>query len=156
MLVLECGDVVNLDRIDCMLRDPCLRMADATLIGDIKFIVAGSAKMPVSGKDMERITAYLNRNRFNGVPAEEDETATRDKFRGIAKEIERNENAFAKMDFTLHGSLPLGPRCPRDPEIMVGSNGCAECCRFSKGIHWRDAEENRTYVRCIWDSSEKE
>ena len=140
MLVLECGDVVNLDRIDCMLGDSCLRMADDTLIGDITFIVAGSAKMPVSGKDMERITAYLNRDRF----------------RGIAKEVERDDNAFAKMDFTLHGSLPTGPRCPRDQEIMVGSNGCAECCRFSKGIHWRDAEENRTYVRCTWNSTEKE
>ena len=69
---------------------------------------------------------------------------------------ERDPDHFNKIDFTLHGSLPLGPRCHRDQEIMVGSNGCAECCRFSKGIHWRDAEENRTYVRCTWNSTEKE
>lgn len=59
---------------------------------------------------------------------------------------------FTKIDFTLS----QGPRCPRDREIMVGSDGCTKCCRFFKGIHWGDAEENRTYVRCAWDSSEKE
>ncbi len=66
------------------------------------------------------------------------------------------ENAFAKMDFTLHGSIPIGQRCPRVADIKIGSNACADFCKFSKGIHWRDEEENRTYVRCTWNSSEKE
>lgn len=166
MLELESGDVVNLDRIDCMLRDPYQR-------GEIEIIVVGDAKCRVTKKDMERITEYLNTPKgspgllmdsngffihdpYKRTGGGEDETALHDKFRGIAKEIERHENTFNKMDFTLHGSLPIGLRCPRDREIMVGSDGCTKCCRFFKGIHWGDAEENRTYVRCTWDASEKE
>lgn len=55
-----------------------------------------------------------------------------------------------KRDFTLKGSL-CGSRCPMDENTFIGSNGCQKCSYFSE-IHWRNEEEDRTYVRCNFDT----